>query len=162
MRARAAVLAMTMAVVAAGCTQGLREGARALSTPSTSASPSASVSPPVSPSSSPTVPEPGKGKPIVVQSPLEGDQILSPVVVRGEAESATGAVAVRILDAEGNDLAAMNADISCGAGCRGVFRAALAFFVQAEQDGTVQVWEPGSGGMAEHLVVVPVSLVPGV
>jgi hypothetical protein len=163
-RARIAVLAMTMAVLAAGCTEGLREGTRALGTPSisASASASASTSPSPTPSPSPTASGPGKGKPIVVQSPVEGDQILSPVVVRGEAESASGAVAVRILDAEGNELVAMNADVSCGASCRGVFRAALAFFVQAEQDGTVQVWEPGSGGMAKHLVEVPVVLVPGV
>jgi hypothetical protein len=69
---------------------------------------------------------------------------------------------VRVLDADGLELAAMNVDVSCGSGCRGEFRAELAFFVPVRQAGTVQVRVPDAEGAAADLVEVPVTLVPGV
>jgi Immunoglobulin-like domain of bacterial spore germination len=102
------------------------------------------------------------GEPVVVESPRTGDEVLSPVVVRGRAVSAGGRVGVRVLGADGSEIAAMNVDVSCGAACQGVFRAELAFFVPARQAGTVQVYGWGSNGTAEHLVEIPVTLVPGV
>ncbi len=98
----------------------------------------------------------------MVGSPLPGDPVISPVVVRGRAVSADGHVLVRVLDADGNELSVMNAPISCGVDCRGVFRVPMAFFAPAQGPGTVEVYELGPGGEPSHLVEVPVTLVPGV
>jgi hypothetical protein len=87
---------------------------------------------------------------------------VSPVVVGGTASTTDGEVLVRVLARDGTELAAVNASIDCGAGCRGTFRAVLAFFAPSRQPGAVQVLEVGPGGSAEHLVEVDVRLVPGV
>ena len=157
-----AFVVTTLGVTA--CTSGIDEAADVLrstgGTPSTSASPSSSRSSPISasPSGSPSPTEP----PIVVRTPRQGDDVLSPVVVSGRATSATGVVLVEVLDAQGMGIAAMNAQIDCGASCRGAFSARLAFFVPERQSGTIRVFEVGPGGSAEHLAEVEVSLVPGV
>ena len=163
MRRPILVLALTLTpLVATACTGGIEETADVLrsagATPSVSvsASPSSSIS--ASPSGSPSPTE----APIVVRTPRQGDDVLSPVIVSGRAVSASGTVLVEVLDAQGMEIAAMNAQIDCGAFCRGAFSARLAFFVPERQSGTIQVFEVGPGGSTEHLAEVEVSLVPGV
>jgi hypothetical protein len=147
------VLAVT-AVAVAACTRGIERAADVLAspshTPSTSTTPSASVTP--SPAASP----------IRIRTPGRGDDVLSPVVVSGTAISEAGRVVVDLLDAQGMELAAMYAPIDCGSACRGGFRAELAFYVAVRQTGTIEVYEVGRGGVAEHLARLDVTLVPGV
>ncbi len=169
MRSRIVVLMLVVSAGATACTEGIERGAEALGSrsPTIPPSPSVSISIPISPSASGTTSppaEPGSptGEPIFVKAPLPDDQILSPVVVRGVARTSSGSVLVRIVDATGMEVASMNVEVDCGAGCSGGFRVALAFFVEATQPGTVQVFEVGGGGTAKHLVEVPVTLVPGV
>jgi hypothetical protein len=167
MRSRIVVLMIVVSAGAVACTEGIERGAEALGSRSPTTPPAPSVSISVSPSASGTTSpsaEPGSptGEPIFVEAPLLDDQILSPVVVRGVARTSSGSVLVRIVDATGMEVASMNVEVDCGAGCSGGFRVALAFFVESTQPGTVQVFEVGDGGTAKHLVEVPVTLVPGV
>lgn len=145
---RPSVAVLALALAATACTGGIEESTEALETPSVTPSASAPASP--------------SAGSIVVRAPRPDDDIISPVVVAGTARTAGGEVLVRVLARDGTELAAMNAPIDCGTGCRGTFRAELAFFAPSRQPGAVQVLEVGPGGAAEHLVEVPVRLVPGV
>lgn len=145
---RPTLVVLALAFAAAACTGGIEESTEALETPSVTPSASASVSP--------------SAGSIVVRAPRPDDDILSPVVVTGTARTVTGEVLVRVLARDGTELAAMSVPIDCGEGCRGTFRAELAFFAPSRQPGAVQVLEVGQGGSAEHLTEVPVRLVPGV
>ena len=99
---------------------------------------------------------------IVVESPLPGDELVSPITVRGKADVFEGRVNVRILDASGQVLAAINIRASCGSGCRGAFSTPLAFFTPMRQPGTIEVFEGSAqDGSAVNLVSIPITLVPG-
>lgn len=151
---RLALVLTALSLAATACTGGIDEAAEVLSRPG---------SPSVSPSSaSPTAAASPPAAAIVVRTPRDDDDLRSPIVVSGTAISASGEVLVRVLDAGGMELAAMRADVDCGASCRGSFRAPLAFFSPVRQEGTIQVFEVGPGGSADHLVEVGVTLVPGV
>lgn len=162
---RNAILVLVV-VAAAACTQGIERGAEAVrnltASPQAAATFSPTGTPAPSTSAAPSPTELDDKPAIVVKQPESGAQALSPVVISGSANVPSGVVAVRILDARGIELAAMSVDVSCGASCRGTFRAELAFFAQVEQEGTVEVWEPMPNGTQEHTVSVPVVLVPGV
>jgi len=136
----------------AACTRGLERAAEVLQ----SVSPSGAGVPSPSATASPV-----PSGTIRIRAPHEGDDVLSPVVVRGVAATEGGEVLVRVLDAQGVELAAMNAEIGCGAGCRGRFEARLAFYVPERQAGAVQALEIGPGGIVTQLAEVPVTLVPG-
>jgi hypothetical protein len=156
-----------LAVLAAACSGGIQQGAEVVESvhvsPSmtTTLSPLPSAAPAPSPSATSSS-EPDRKPPIVVKQPLADAEALSPVVVSGTANVPSGTVAVRVLDAEGTELAAMSVDVSCGTACRGTFRAELAFFAQVEQSGMIEVSEPMPNGTQEHVVSVSVVLVPGV
>lgn len=121
-----------------------------------------------SPSPEPTVepsPELSDGvKPaIVVRTPVAGDEIVSPVTVAGTADVFEATVSIRILDANGQELAAAFATATCGTGCRGKYSAEVFFFTEERQDGTIEVFESSAAdGSPLNLVSVPVELVPGV
>jgi len=121
-----------------------------------------------SPSPEPTVepsPELSDGvKPaIVVRTPVAGDEIVSPVTVAGTADVFEATVSIRILDANGQELAAAFATATCGTGCRGKYSAEVFFFTEERQDGTIEVFESSAvDGSPLNLVSVPVELVPGV
>lgn len=136
-------------VVLASCTRGLERATEALRTPP-SAAPSASAT--ASPRPTGT---------IRIRVPREGDEVLSPVSVRGVAATQGGRVLIRVVDARGTELAAMNVAVGCGAGCRGRSEARLAFYVPTRREGVVQALELGPGGVVVQLDEVPVTLVPG-
>lgn len=149
-----AATAALAGLLLSGCTRGLERSAEVLDGPTPSAFGPATASPTVSPA---VVGQPA----VIVEAPLAGDGIQSPVVIRGTADVYEGLVSIRILDAGGQELAAINARASCGTGCRGEFRAELAFYVERRQRGTVQVWGAGGAdGSPVGLVEIPVTLVP--
>ncbi len=97
-----------------------------------------------------------------MKTPQPEDEIVSPVMVSGTADIFEGVVSIRILGAEGQELAAMATQASCGTGCRGKFSATLAFVTQEQQAGLIQVFEANAeGGPPAALIQIPVTLVPG-
>lgn len=150
---------MKVLVVALGavtsCTGGVDRATDALASLPTPA-PSVSTSP-ATPAPSPTGPPA-----IVVESPLPGDELFSPITVRGTADVFEASVSIRILDANGQVLAAINTQASCGSGCRGTFSSPLAFFTPVRQPGTIEVFEVSAqDGSAINVVSIPITLVPG-
>lgn len=149
---RAAALPTLIALAA--CTGGLERGAEAISR---SPTPSVAPAPGTTAATGST-----RDRTIVVRSPQSGDEVVSPVEVSGTADVFEATVSISILDANGVPLASTSTSASCGSGCRGTYATSIAFFVEARQPGTIQVFERSAeDGTAQHLVEVPVTLVPG-
>ena len=99
---------------------------------------------------------------IVVEAPLPGEEVTAPVRIVGNADVFEATVSIRILDAEGTELAAAFATATCGGGCRGEFSTEVFFFTPQRQNGTIEVFESSAeDGSRLHLVRIPVVLVPG-
>jgi hypothetical protein len=127
-----------------------------------SASLSASASPTAEPTGEPS-PTDGAEPAIAVRTPVAGDEVAAPVTVAGTADVFEGTVSIRVLDANGQELAATFATATCGSGCRGRYSEEVFFFTQERQDGTIEVFESSAAdGSPLHLVRVPVILVPGI
>ena len=148
------VLAFAVVLVAAACGANPKVVEVLESTPGSS--------PTIAESAVPPAVGPGAGRAIVVRTPARDAEIVSPVTVSGTADVSEGALGIVILDAAGQELAAMPTQASCGTGCRGKFSATLAFFTEERQAGIVQVFEASAeGGPPPSLVEIPVTLVPG-
>jgi hypothetical protein len=78
---------------------------------------------------------------IVVESPEPGASVSSPVTVSGTASVFEGTVQLRILDADGEEIASAFTTASAGAPERGDFSEEVAFTVDEAQDGMVEVFE---------------------
>jgi len=118
--------------------------------------PSPTTSPTAAPSASPS------DGAIVVRRPQPAEQVTSPVVIVGDADVFEATVSIRILDAEGVELAASFTTATCGSGCRGEFSTEVFFFTPQRQDGIIEVFETSAeDGSQVHLVRIPVVLVPG-
>ena len=99
--------------------------------------------------------------PIVVLAPFAGQEISSPVEVRGTANVFEANVSMRIVDEDGNELASDFATATCGTGCRGTYQKKISFQVDQAQNGFVEVFESSAeDGSPLHMVRVPVLLVP--
>lgn len=117
--------------------------------------------------SSPSIPTPSSGAvttavedpAILIETPLVGDEVGTPVSVTGTAEVVDAALTVRVLGEDRNELAATVVRTSCGDGCRGTFGTELFYFIERKQPGTIEVY--GIGGDGERaLASVPVVLFP--
>ena len=146
MRRVAAVVALGLL---AACTNVDR-----VTTPLTT-SPSASTGSPA-PGSSPTAPETPA---IDIETPLANGEVANPVSITGTADVVDASLAVRVLDANGQELSAMVVEASCGDGCTGTFAAELFFFVDRSQPGTIEVSGISVAGDTA-IATVPVVLVP--
>lgn len=99
--------------------------------------------------------------PILVTSPAIGTRLTSPVTVAGTANVFEATVSLRILDANGNEIARDFTTATCGTGCRGDYSTKLKFEVDSQQRGTLEVFEESAeDGSAIHVVPIPVTLVP--
>jgi Immunoglobulin-like domain of bacterial spore germination len=129
-----------------------------------SETPSTSVSPTGEPTDEPSpTPSDGAEPAIVVRTPVAGDEIVSPVTVAGTADVFEATVSIRILGANGEELAATFTTATCGSGCRGRYSEEVFFFTEERQDGTIEVFESSAAdGSPLNLVRVPVVLVPGI
>lgn len=98
---------------------------------------------------------------ITLESPVAGATVTSPVTISGTADVFEATVSIRILDAEGNEIAKTFTTATCGTGCRGDYRESVAFHVDAEQAGTIEVFEESAeDGSVINMVSVLVTLVP--
>jgi hypothetical protein len=97
---------------------------------------------------------------IAIETPPNDGEVSSPVSVTGTAEVAGSEVTVRVLDHDGFELAAIEADVDCERACPGTFSTELFFFVERRGPGWVEVSGEATHGVAVSLV--PVVLLPGV
>jgi hypothetical protein len=155
---RALVFLAVLASLAAACGSGVEQVTEALS-PGTTSSPA--VSPTVSPTPPASGGSPAVERPIVVERPSPGDEVGSPVTIGGTADVFEATVSIRVVDANGQELAAGFTTATCGSGCRGTYETKLSFFVDERQEGAIEVFEASAeNGTELHLVSVPVTLVP--
>jgi germination protein M len=103
---------------------------------------------------------------IVVESPEPGASVSSPVTISGTASVIEGTVQLRMLDADGEEIASAFSTASAGAPERGDFSEEVEFTVDEAQDGVVEVFEQNvaspeeSAGRNLFTVEVPVQLEP--
>jgi germination protein M len=100
---------------------------------------------------------------ILVEDPLIGARVESPVMVSGVANVFEANVLMEVLDAEGHQVGFDFTTATCGTGCYGEYRHDLSFDVDSEQSGTIVVMEsdPSDGeGPEPRRVEIPVTLVP--
>jgi hypothetical protein len=98
---------------------------------------------------------------IVVDAPAIGAAVSSPVTVSGTANVFEATVSVRILDAQGKEIARSFTTATCGTGCRGTYAGTIRYSVASEQRGTIEVYESSAeDGSPLHLVAIPVTLQP--
>ena len=98
---------------------------------------------------------------ILVERPLIGEPVSSPVTIAGTADVFEASVSIRILDAAGMEIAGTFTTATCGTGCRGDFSKDVGFAVAAEQPGAIEVFEASAmDGSPINLVRIPVTLLP--
>jgi hypothetical protein len=99
--------------------------------------------------------------PIVVESPVIGETVSSPVTVSGMATVFEGVVSLRILDENGNEIAKTFTMASCFTGCPGDYSTSVKYTVGHEQPGIVEVYEVSAkDGSAINVQDIPVILTP--
>jgi Immunoglobulin-like domain of bacterial spore germination/Sporulation and spore germination len=95
---------------------------------------------------------------ILVESPLPGDTVSSPLHVRGTADTFEANVQLSVSDADGTLVDTFTTATS-GNGQRGTFDATVTFTVRQPGPGTVLAFDVNQGsGVREHVVTIPVQL----
>jgi len=98
---------------------------------------------------------------ILVESPLIGSKVSSPVTVSGTANVFEATVSLRILDENGKEIARTFTTATCGSGCRGDYSVSVPFSVEHQQRGTIEVFESSAqDGSPINVVAIPVILMP--
>ena len=98
---------------------------------------------------------------IVVENPLIGSKVSSPVTVSGTANVFEATVSLRILDENGKEIARTFTTATCGTGCRGDYSVSVRFSVDHRQHGTIEAFESSAkDGSPINLVTIPVTLLP--
>jgi germination protein M len=96
---------------------------------------------------------------ILVETPVIGQRVSSPVVVSGTADVFEATVSLRIVDEKGNEIARTFTQATCGTGCRGDYSVSVSYKVDHEQQGTIEVFESSAkDGSAINVVRIPVTL----
>jgi spore germination protein GerM len=96
---------------------------------------------------------------IVVDTPAPGDTVSSPIEVSGTADVFEATVSLRLLDENGDQIAEGFTTATCGTGCRGTFETTLAYEVDHDQTGTLEVFEASAkDGSPTNVVSIPVTL----
>jgi hypothetical protein len=99
--------------------------------------------------------------PIVVMEPAIGTQSGSPLIVTGTANVFEATVSIELVAADGEVLAQTFTTATCGTGCRGDYRAEVAFDVSEATEATLRVFESSAeDGSPLFVVTIPVLLAP--
>jgi Immunoglobulin-like domain of bacterial spore germination len=99
---------------------------------------------------------------ILVTSPTLNQIVESPIVLRGTANVIEANVGIQILEENDEVIVETFSTATCGTGCRGTFRAWVAYDVDHEQDGTIVVHDDDAAGTGTfpNEVRIPVRLLP--
>ncbi|MGH2683505.1 MAG: Gmad2 immunoglobulin-like domain-containing protein [Actinomycetota bacterium] len=98
---------------------------------------------------------------ILVESPTIGQRVGNPVTVSGTANVFEATVSLRILNARGKEIARTFTTATCGTGCRGDYSVSVAYDVDREQPGVIEVFESSAeDGRPINVVRIPVTLTP--
>lgn len=98
---------------------------------------------------------------ILVETPLPGDRVASPLRVAGTANVFEASFIVEVLDRDGNRLSQKVVTATSGTGTRGTFDVEIGFDTADEQAGTLYAYEPSAqDGSPIHQVRVPLTLLP--
>jgi len=98
---------------------------------------------------------------IIVQNPVIGGQVASPVTISGTADVFEATVSVRILNSAGDEIARTFTTATCGTGCRGDYSVPVRYAVTHEEPGTIEVFETSmENGQPLHVQLIPVTLAP--
>jgi germination protein M len=98
--------------------------------------------------------------PIIVETPVAGQRVTSPVRVSGNANVFEATVSMEILVGDVK-AAALFTSVRCGTGCRGTYSKNVRFRVPEEVQAVIRVFESSAeNGAPIHVVSVPVVLVP--
>jgi hypothetical protein len=98
---------------------------------------------------------------ILVESPLPGARVASPLRVTGTANTFEASLFVDVLDADGNTLSHKLVTATSGSGTRGTFDVQIGFDTADSQPGTLYAYESSAeDGRAIHEVRVPLTLLP--
>jgi hypothetical protein len=96
---------------------------------------------------------------ILVETPVFGAEVSSPITISGTADVFEAVVSMKILDADGKRIAHAVVNASCGSGCRGDFTKDVPYSVSSDQLGTVVVFEVSAeDGHAINVQRLPVTL----
>ena len=98
--------------------------------------------------------------PIIVEAPIPGQRVTSPVRISGTANVFEATVSIEIL--VGDETAAADfTTATCGTGCRGTYSKNVAFQLPQATQGLIRVFESSAkDGTPLHVVSVPVVLLP--
>ena len=98
--------------------------------------------------------------PIIVETPIAGQRVTSPVQISGNANVFEANVSIEILIGD-EAAAATFVTATCGTGCRGTYSKNVRFQVPEEVEAVIRVFESSAeNGAPIHVVSVPVVLVP--
>jgi hypothetical protein len=107
-----------------------------------------------------STPPPAASRSIVVTAPLPHAEVSSPVRVSGTAEIPSGVLRIQVVDQDGEVIAATDADLACGLGCRGPFDSRVAFVTKRRQAASIEVFQLDEDGSVGDAVRVAVTLFP--
>jgi hypothetical protein len=97
---------------------------------------------------------------ILVQGPIVGQRVTSPITVTGSANVFEATVSISVFDAAGNEIVRTFTTATCGTGCRGDYSEAVRYEVDGTQAGIVRVYESSAeNGEPINVVEIPVTLV---
>ena len=83
------------------------------------------------------------------------------MTVTGTANVFEATVTVRVLDANGHEIARAFTQATCGTGCRGAFSLAITYRVSSEQPGVIEAFEQSAkDGSPINVQRIPVTLTP--
>lgn len=99
---------------------------------------------------------------ILVTSPALGQEVGSPVAIRGSANVFEANVGIQILAEDGDVIVETFTTATCGTGCRGAYQTKVSYEVDREQTGTIVVHDDDAAGTGTfpHEVRIPVVLTP--
>ncbi len=99
---------------------------------------------------------------IMVEAPLPGVEIQSPIALQGIANAFEATVNYRLVATGGDVLAEGFTTATCGTGCFGDFGDQIFFAVDAATPATLEVFEfSANDGSAINIYAVPITLQPG-